>query len=232
MKIRLVITFLAGVSAAAVGCGGGDGSSSCGPFTACGGDVVASWSIKQVCGETTAPIMNCQGGQVDGKKFKLTGTFTYRADMTYTETVAISGTVSATIPMQCLALEPGQPPLSCAQLQAFYTLLLSRSTDGMPSPVTGVTCTGTAVCSCSITLRPTTETETGIWKTEGNSLITTPQGSSRSSTSEYCVSGTALRLRDPPSMMQAMGSMGMTMPGGLGGPSPQEASEGIILVKQ
>src|SRR5258708_28850460 len=77
------------------GCGGSGGT--CGNTAACGGDVMGTWKITSSCisVDTSSMTLNtgCAGETATGSGFKITGTITFNADMTYSSSSTLTGNV-------------------------------------------------------------------------------------------------------------------------------------------
>lgn len=187
---------------AQIGCGG-DGGSSCGTFTPCGGNVVGRWNVTDSCVSASAPPMvsGCQTQDVDASGLKMSGGSTFNADMTYSSEITVSGSVSATVPASCL-MQAGIT-LTCEQVNALFLLSLIDNPD---APFSALSCTKAGSgCRCALTLKPTTGPVQGTYTTAGT-LLTLTGADGSSDSSDYCVSGNKLQLK--PSMMAGMGQMG------------------------
>jgi hypothetical protein len=148
---------------------GGSTSSSCGTFTACGGDVTGTWSFKGLCGKSGPASFLCADATSDFSGF--TSTVTFNADGTFASSPSNSWT--AHIPTSCFGRDGGVP-VSCSQINA-----------------TNVVCTdGATECTCKVSnmgLLP----PSGRYSTSGNQLTLVVGGGS--STVPYCVMGGSLR---------------------------------------
>jgi len=161
------------------GCGDGHGLCA---FTACGGSPVGEWHAVDACGTDTMNIDGCSGASVSADVDSLSGTVSVRADMTYSVNIMTSGSVHATIPGSCLP----QGLTSCSQLAD----LISGSGISNPS------CVGNPAMSCTCSGRVDgSSTEDGTWSVAGTQLTTTPNGSSTSSTANFCAQGNSLKIQ-------------------------------------
>jgi hypothetical protein len=184
------------VSASFLSCG--DDDASCPAFTACGGDVVGTWSIKNTCvsGGGTGLVEDCPGATTSVEGLKATGTITFNANMTTTENVAISGSMKMNLPASCLM------GATCAQLDAVLKASLSEP----DAPFSAVSCSGSSGCTCSVTFKGTAEMEMDTYRLSGNKII---DGDGEEQ--EYCVSGTTMNVRSTMSMGGMMEDLAMSM---------------------
>lgn len=177
-------TVMAGLTTliALAGCGGDDnkGNAACSGFTPCGGNVVGTWDVKDLCVQGKLAIPNCPtaGSSFDG--IRATGTLIFKDDLTGTGTLTLTGGFRTTLPQSCLG------GASCATTEA--ALKIQLATDPM-SPFSSVSCSGTDPCACVYTLKGTPMMDGGTYSTAGNVLT---QGDDKS---EYCVTGNELKLK-------------------------------------
>jgi hypothetical protein len=155
---------------------GGTSGGGCGTTQPCGGSVVGTWAITDVC--VTAPTTtdpNCPGATLSNLMITETGTLTFASGGTYS--TSISATISYTemTPATCIS------PATCADLAAAYV-----------SQGASATCSGTSVCTCTVSLA-STGAETGTYTTSGTSLTVTPSLGT-ADTMGYCVQGDTLRF--------------------------------------
>ena len=158
--------------------GGPDGGLACGTVSACGGDIVGTWTVTQSCLTATEDLSsNCAGLSAD-ISFSVSGTATYNADHSYTAMVTGGGTTSYHYPSSCIPAGA-----TCVQLgQALMGI-------GMYSSVT-CTIDSAGVCNCVAVTPSTSSNETGTYSTSGTTLTTTPSGAV--SSGPYCVHGNVL----------------------------------------
>jgi hypothetical protein len=181
-------------------CGGGSGGGTCANAPACGGNIVGTWKITSSCVTIaigSMDLMGCPGETASLSGAAITGTVTYRADMTYTSADTITGTVIDDVPAACLASQG--TTLSCAQL----TQLLQSS--GMAGQCANAAGGG---CRCTLPLDTTNPPTNGTYATTAAGVLTeTDQGSTTADMSDYCVSGTTLTESPRPgSGMMGQGS--------------------------
>jgi hypothetical protein len=187
-----------GMSALFVSCGD-DGNGSCSAFTPCGGDVVATWTIKDMCvtGGGAGAIEECPGATATFEGVKGSGTIAFNANMTTTENVAITGSMKMNVPGSCLMGG------TCAQLDAALKAAFLGDSDAAFS---AVSCSGSSSCSCNVTFKGTPSTEMGTYTISGNKIID-EDGEEQ----EYCVSGKTLSMRSSMSMAGMMDDLSFTM---------------------
>ena len=187
MRNSLKLFALVVGASALLSCGDDGDGGSCGAFTPCGGNVVGTWSIQNMCstGSVSSLIEDCPGATTSIEGLKGSGTVTYNADMTMVSNTTLTGTMKMNVPMSCIMGG------TCAQLDA---VLKSLATEP-DSPFSSASCTGSSTCACSFQLKGTAEMETGTYSISGNK-ITDSDGDAQ----DYCVSGDTLQLKSTMSM--------------------------------
>lgn len=190
MGVKKILGWLLGVTFVTVlaGCDGSSGGT-CSNAAACGGDIVGAWKITSSCLSVDVSGMetgfDCEGAKVSTSGYKITGDVTYRADMTYSSSLTMSGNIVFTLPPACLTIEG--LTLTCAQAQQ---LLQAQAGDGYSS----ATCTGGSTCTCTLVGIPETTTAAGTYTTTAAGVLTeTDQGGAPES-SNYCVKGSTLTV--------------------------------------
>jgi hypothetical protein len=161
---------------------GGSSNLACG-VTPCGGNLVGNWSLTGGCIDKTSLEAQLQQDSYCPTLTLNSVTMTESGTVTFTVTnysVAANRTItfSENVPLICI------DPATCADLEYAY------STD---PTIQSVSCTGTTLCTCLLTLLPQSGSEQGTYTTAGSSLITTPAGGT-AATSAYCVQGGTLHL--------------------------------------
>lgn len=167
---------------------GGSGASCAGRNTACGGDVVGTWAIAEVCNLTltTPGSPLCPGTDYSQSTLTETGTFTFRADGTATEDLTATGTLREAVPASCLDVLG-----TCADLDANFKMAVQ---DGLYT--SGSCATGAAdSCDCMGTFQ-VTATISGTY-TKSGSTLTLMNTSNNSTTSSYCVQGSTMVISVP-----------------------------------
>jgi hypothetical protein len=167
------------------GCGSSSsGGTTCGNSTPCGGNIVGKWTVSSSCVSVTASAFDstCPTATVTSSKLQVSGTFTYNADMTYTSSGTVSGSVVATIPASCLVIQG--VTVTCAQINQVF----------QADPMPGVTlnCTGSSSCTCTETFTGTASAETGTFTTTAAGLLTTTSSDDTVTESDYCLKGATL----------------------------------------
>lgn len=196
-------TFLLGplavVIAAQIGCSGSDSAgASCGAFTPCGGELVATWNIQQLCSPQRAPA-DCPGYKLDLSRVMANGTVTFAADKSYNTMVTTTGTADITVPKTCLTLMG--MTLTCQQLNA----LLALAAADPDSDIKSAMCSEAgADCACSVTSKGNPQTERGTYRTSGSTVFIKANGSMNETPNDYCVSGNTLKTAEQMGGMMSM----------------------------
>jgi hypothetical protein len=171
---------------AGLACGGSGADATCGHTQPCGGDPMGSWTITAGCANpavAASELMTTVGGPcpnlaVTSTHDEASGTLAFAADMTYTATAAIGGTITATIPSSCIDEMP------CAAVETFLSMegLLVHA------------CTGTTTCTCTIDRVPLALDGGGTYVASGNLLELHPDSGASVVMKEYCVVGSRMHL--------------------------------------
>jgi hypothetical protein len=164
-------------------------STDCG-FSACGGDIVGTWRIKSVCAELSGALIDVCPTAIAMVDLTLDGAVTFDADGTRSSELTGKSTITYTLDADCLdAITMGMPPDSCD--------VLSKEAD--PSMDKGpTTCSGdpTVACTCVEDNPESTETKTGTYTVEGNTLTSTDDADGTVTMAELCVQGTEARVQE------------------------------------
>jgi hypothetical protein len=196
MEQVLSFGLIAGLGAVIASCGGGGGSSACTDVAACGGNVVGNWKINGTCFNTGNAVMasglssTCPSARTGNTNVTATGTVSYKADRTFTQTTTTSGSVSVVLPASCL-MQMGVT-ITCDQLnQVFKSTLANSGSAGASGGIPNISCSnaGGGGCSCTTSIPSQTSMTSGTYSTSGSVL--TQNGSS----DDYCVQGDKLYLR-------------------------------------
>ena len=180
-------------------CGSSDGGS-CGTVAACGGDIVADWTIVDACLSASGSAVFgdfCPTATIDGSGIKASGTAAYRADGTFDASITMSGSVAFSLPPSCLTTSG--ITLTCAQLD--QAVKQEQMMDPDPS-IQSISCAGTSSCRCTVQMAPQTSVGTGTYSTSGTAVIENGVESG-----SYCVKGNELHLL---TSSMAMGSFALT----------------------
>jgi hypothetical protein len=175
-----------------VGCGGsGDGrAASCGKVAPCGGGLVGSWRVVAGCDQTglltteASLLIACPNLVIDVLDRSTTGTLTFAADGTYSESTVTSQTLRADVPPSCLSLNG--TPLTCSETGLALKLAL------VVAPLVGkVDCTTTRqlTCACTFALGPESRDEAGTFSASANRVTTVGFDETSTASRPYCVQG-------------------------------------------
>jgi hypothetical protein len=191
MKHSLVPCF---VLAVLVGCGGGDDGSTpnstgatCTQTSPCGGDITGDWSIVSFCPDTSNAAPEevkqiCAQATVDFDTPMVSGTISFKADKSFTQSSSASGTGYLVFPPSCLD-QPGAK-LTCAQVQDGLTQNSNNQKWACTSANGG--------CRCGLQLADTANNG-GTYTTSSNDLTLTSTGAS-ALPSMYCVKSDKLYM--------------------------------------
>jgi hypothetical protein len=170
------------------GCGSGSGGrASCGKVAACGGDIVADWTIVDACLTASGMALFgdfCPAAHVDATGLTASGMAAYRADMTFSANITLAGSIALVLPGECLTM--GGVTATCAQLDQGFQNELAMNPD---PTIQSISCTGSGSCRCTIQMAPRTGTGSGTYSTAGTNLIENGAVSGH-----YCVQGDELHL--------------------------------------
>jgi hypothetical protein len=165
------------------GCGGSSsGSGTCSSVTGCGGDLTGTWTISSACAEPEDLTQPEACGNVAAHLSLLdaTGTITFNADGTESQSIVVVALESLTFPTSCLP--------SATQCDA------ATATVAAQPDTTDASCSfSTAGCTCSGEVTASTSAS-GTYQISGTSVIVTAAGESPD-TDPYCVSGNELTLQ-------------------------------------
>ena len=148
----------------------------CGNVQPCGGDLVGTWAITQIC---LGPIMgdpSCPGDTVSNASATENGTLAFASGGTYTANVSITLMYTEMTPVACI------DPSTCADLPAIYA-----------ASGAAASCTGTSTCTCSIAAAAPSSAEAGTYAASGTSVTVTPAGGTARSMG-YCVQGNSVHF--------------------------------------
>lgn len=172
--------------------GGSTGGSdaTCGE-AACGGDVVGTWQVDELCGwpsfQESFQDADCTGSSVELLDLAMNGTFTYRPAGTYTASLKVTGSFQLNYPSSCL--QGG----TCAQFDAELQDALVADPE---SGIRAVSCKGSKTCECVADLRPNTTDDTGTYETNGHVLTMTSDEDGKPSKVNYCASGKTMYMAE------------------------------------
>jgi hypothetical protein len=197
------------------GCGGSSkddddtDSGTCEDAAVCGGDVVGDWTIDSSCLDVDTAQMvgssSCPGTTAQASDWNVTGSITFRDDLTYSSATTVSGNVIVTLPAACLTQQG--VTLSCAQVQ---DALESSLADSNFSSARCKVSAGSG-CACTLGLLPISSNASGTYTTTTAGILTQSPTGGMSSTSAYCVQGSTMTLSpDQMSMDNVSGSISLT----------------------
>ncbi len=139
----------------------------CSNFAACGGGVLGSWTVTSSClSVPPQTITGCPAATVTVSKGKVTGTFSFKADNTYTLALVTSETVHTFVPKSCL-----NPGATCPDID--------------PNNPGNVVDTGTACTESQDITQPSSEQ--GDYQVVGTQVLMTPSNGAADMPVDFCV---------------------------------------------
>ena len=134
-------------SSGAGGTGGAGNAGSCGS-SACGGDVVGTWTVSSACVDAATltklvlgPIASCPGASLSHITTAPSGELTLNYDTSYTMSLTVNLSFTIEFPSNCF---------DAGGCQGGDPTFLKGLAGGATFPVNGsVTCGGTTACSCN-----------------------------------------------------------------------------------
>ncbi|MEM7152492.1 MAG: hypothetical protein AAF799_06585 [Myxococcota bacterium] len=150
----------------------------------CGGDLVGTWQVQQVCGFDALPNPledDCPGSQFDVEILSSTGSLEFLEDGTYVQDTTIANQVILTLDsMTCYGA-------TCEEFAMFVE---------MDTP--GATCqdVGPGMCECTLPNPAEVSLNMGTYSTDGNTLTLNGDDGSFEEF-EYCAMGNALQTWAP-----------------------------------
>jgi hypothetical protein len=175
--------------------GAGGGTPATCNATACGGDIVGTWTLTNDCPLVQPPQNTlCPTQTFDASQYQIHESVTFSSDATYAITATVSGSLTITQPAECIT-----DPQTCAEADA--AIQTEIATAGSIVSGGGCATTSSGACRCVEQLStPAPITASGTYTTSGPSVTTTATASSTGSTgspstSDYCVTGNLLYVR-------------------------------------
>jgi hypothetical protein len=153
--------------------------------------LVGSWKVVAGCDQpgiltTEASLLiACPNLLIDVLDRSTTGTMTFAADGTYSESTVTSQTLRADLPPSCLSLNG--TPLTCSETGLALKLALA-----VAPVVGGVDCTTTdrqLTCSCTFALGPQSRDEAGTFSALAKRVTTVSFDGTSTASRPYCVQG-------------------------------------------
>jgi hypothetical protein len=150
----------------------------------------------------------CSQATASAAGLNMTGTVTYNADGTYSESTKITGTVTVNLPAACLKQQG--ITLTCDQLNQAMAQRNSQISSSSASN-SSLHCSGTGGggngCACSASIAQDDSTS-GTYSIQGSRLI-----DSDGSGADFCVQGDTLYEQSPKQTTMTMGALGNTLLG-------------------
>jgi hypothetical protein len=211
MKHPFVLVLMIGCALSQVGCGddagggggagtgsaGSGGSTTCEKVSACGGDLAGTWKMTQICVEqpgTSDDIKAiCETAKLEINTTTVSGSLTYKPDMTFSQTTTLDATATLVLPASCL--KSGSTTYTCPQLQEAF-----RKDPG----ATMIECTSSSDggCNCKNLVHEVTAND-GTYSASGSTVTLTT--AKDKGTAEYCVKGSKLYLHTTVSSSMSTG---------------------------
>ena len=175
----------------------GAGGQSCVNVTACGGDVVGTWTVNAACLKVSGELdlaslgVSCPSTPVTGS-MQVTGTWTANKDGTYTDATTTSGDVTFNLAQACLVIS--STPVMCDGAGSLLGAALGYSSLNCTSMAGGgCACSGTIHQTGSMGAASSSPTTSGNYTVANNELSLT-RDSGDAAVYPYCVSGATLTM--------------------------------------
>jgi hypothetical protein len=181
----LVAVGCGGGGGGTTGTGGGTGNATCESNASCGGNIVGTWAVTQVCDLTTSvPPGGCADATNIVSDQVQTGTIAFRSDGTATQMFTTTGTLTKSSPPICLT----SAMQTCADMDAAARALVG-------STYTAASCADSAgTCVCTLMFASPANVS-GTYTTSGSTL--TVVSSADTTTGTFCVAGANLIIELP-----------------------------------
>jgi len=154
----------------------------CAPYTACGGDLVGTWTLVSFCFDMPVQHTGCETLQYTANDSQ--GTIEFSDAGTFTQDSSAKYRLLMVVPAGCV-------DASCAMIQAGYEASIASSGTGT------VVCSasdGGCVCDASA---ETQQTVSGQYTVNGSGLTLNLDPITVSGINSYCVSNDQLTLHEP-----------------------------------
>jgi hypothetical protein len=188
LAVRVWFALLS-AGALSAGCNGSTGGASCTQVSPCGGNVVGTWTIQNACviaqSHTGTAVASCPGSSEQVEWITETGTVSFNADMTYSDSRQQSVSVTLMLPQSCTL---GSLTLTCSQL----TTILDQNAGDAGTPPTCTT--AGSGCDCSVE-GSSQASHTGTYSINGDTITFMPNGGTPT-TATYCVQGNTVYASD------------------------------------
>ncbi|MEY4582748.1 MAG: hypothetical protein RL701_7451 [Pseudomonadota bacterium] len=173
-----------------IACGGGDDDDAsptgpnCAPVAMCGGDVVGEWSIASFCPDTSKVPDEvkaiCTTATLDYDEPTVSGTLSFKADKTFTQTASASGTGYIVLDKKCV-----EAAGNCTEAEG-----LINANSGTNQKLSCKDSSGGG-CRCALHVSQSNKTDSGTYVVSGSKL-TLDSGEKADST--FCVASDVLTL--------------------------------------
>lgn len=176
--------------------GGGDMKASCMNVTACGGDVVGAWTVKDSCLALSGMVniegfgLICPNPPITGT-LKVSGTWTAMADGTYVDGTTTTGQGTFELPPECLNISG--TVTKCSRVGGVLAAAIGFTSIECVDNMTtgGCTCTATADQAGGMALISAEKPAMGRYMVESNVIAMSDPIETKY---DYCVAGTTLNL--------------------------------------
>jgi len=194
-----------------------DGGTSCSNVSACGGDLVGTWTVTASCLKVTGNLdpslagAACASAPVTGD-LEVNGTWTANADGTYSDKTRTSGTERFTLAASCLVIS--STPVSCSGAGGLLTSLGYASVNCANRSDGGCDCTATVDQMGGLGSVVPAPSVTGNYTRSGNQFTLTEDSGDTHYT--YCSSQNTLTLTPNPASPTVVGTILLQRPAGSG----------------
>lgn len=173
----------------------GGGGGSCGDVAACGGSLLGTWTVMSSCLKTTGGLdltlvgASCPAPAVTGSR-RVTGTFTAKADRTFTDDTATTGEDQFVLDAACMIIS--STPVACDGMGGMIESFGYQKVTCTDRTGGGCTCSATVNQKGGLAWLSDEPPASGNYATQGNTL--TIDGNSGASKYDYCVSSGTLTI--------------------------------------
>ena len=188
--MRSTIAVALALCSAGCDAGGGAGGGSCGSFDACGGDLVGTWTVKDVCYDPTGLQSDepACSNLLRSVETHASGSMTFSADGMISGDLTLSVDVHVVWTNACIGALSGNSAVNVAsRCSALEDTYLARGTfERAACRVVG------ADCACALTSVPMMDTSSGLfmYSADGTAIVE-PDGGVENS---FCVDGDSLTV--------------------------------------
>ena len=173
----------------------GGAGASCANVTACGGNVVGTWTVTSSCLTVSGTLdpsvvgAGCTSAPITGS-LQVTGAWTAVGDGTYTDDTVTTGTEQFMLGPSCLVVS--STPVSCDGAAGFLQALGFESLTCTPAAGGGCNCSGVVQQTGGLGLLSPAPSTSGNYTGAENTFTLT--GDVGDTTYDYCISGSKLTL--------------------------------------